>query len=59
MLINNHNSFTNILDKYEKTNKVYQIDEIDFSSFNSNSSVIIENTSQGSSSCVNSVLTKK
>lgn len=59
MLINNHNSFTNILDKYEKTNKVYQIDEIDFSSFNNNSSVIIENTSQGSSSCVNSVLTKK
>ena len=48
-----------ILDKYDKTNVVYQIDQIDLSSFNSNSSVIIENTSQGSSSCVNSTLIKK
>ena len=56
MLINNPNSFADILDKYEKTNVVYQID---LSSFNSNSPVIIENTSQGSSTCVNSILTKK
>ena len=58
-LINNPNSFADILDKYEKTNVVYQIAQVDLSSFDSNSAVIIENTSQGSSSCVNSTLTKK
>lgn len=57
--INNPNNFSYILDKYEKTNVVYQIDQIDLSSFNSNSTIIIENTSQGSSSCINSTLIKK
>ena len=36
----------------------YKINNLS-SSFNNNSNAIIENTSQGSSTCVNSVLTKK
>ena len=55
-LINDQHSFEDILAKYEKTNVVYHVD---LTSFNSNSSAIIENTSQGSSTCVNSVLIKK
>ena len=55
-LIINSNSFEDILNKYEKKEVAY---EVDLSSFNNNSNAIIENTSQGSSTCVNSVLTKK
>ena len=41
-LINDQHSFEDILAKYEKTNVVYHVD---LTSFNSNSSAIIENTS--------------
>jgi len=55
-LIKSQHSFGEILDKYEKTNVVLQVD---LSSFNSNSNAMIENTSRGSSTCVNSILIKK
>lgn len=56
ILINSKHSFDDILEQYEKTNVGLHVD---LSSFNSNSNVLIENTSQGGSPCLNSILIKK
>ena len=55
-LINNTNGFNSVIKMFKKTNTIYKVD---LSYFNKNSNAIIENTSQGSSTCVNSVLIKE
>ena len=55
-MLNSSNNYSSILEKYEKKDVVYKVD---LSSFNSSSTVIVENTSQGSSASVNTTYIKR